>query len=98
MLKVNYNGASSDEFENKFSQFIDEPVAEAEPELIRLYQTMTNFKAHCAYCIYGRKLFVKGLQKIREGEQSEGLLLIKRAFDHAAIKNQIVGFLGGFLK
>lgn len=96
VVKINYDGEKWDDFQGKFSDFVDGNGSE--DSLIKLYQDMTNFKPHCAYCIYGRKLFVSGLKKIREGDKSEGLLLVKRAFDHAAIKNQIVGFLGGFLK
>lgn len=74
------------EFQAALLAHSQNPTAETQSELVRLYEKGTKYKAGCGACRNGRNMVVRGLAALAEGKGDEGIAQIRGGFAAVGFK------------
>lgn len=55
----------------------ENPTAETQETLVKLYESGTNYKGGCGACRNGRNMFIKGLAAMASGDSDGGMAQIR---------------------
>lgn len=74
------------ELEDLLQSFHEDPSAEKEAQLLKLYEETSGFKQGCNVCQAGRNLFVNSLKDFKNGDNREALAKLRGSFKTVSFK------------
>lgn len=84
------------EFQAALLAHAENPTAETQSELVRLYEKGTKYKGGCGACRNGRNLFIRGLAALASGDTEGGKSQIRGGFAAVGFKaDRLKKFFGG---
>lgn len=74
------------EFQAALTAHAENPTAETQSELVRLYEKGTQYKGGCGACRNGRNMVVRGLAAMASGDTEAGRAQIRGGFAAVGFK------------